>query len=169
MKTIKTFLVLAIVAVSFGSLQAQDYNKAVGVKLGYGLLGSYKQFLNESSAFEVFGGFRWSGIAVGGFYQIHKDIESVEGLRWFYGGGASFSTWDYGGIYSSNYSELALLLDIGLEYTFDDLPLNISADYAPGFVVFDTYDNDLFGGSLNRFRGGYGALTVRYILGGGSL
>jgi hypothetical protein len=30
--------------------QAQDYNSAVGGKLGYGLIASYKKFLNESSA-----------------------------------------------------------------------------------------------------------------------
>ena len=34
------------------SVQAQDYKSAVGAKLGYGLIGSYKTFLNESAALD---------------------------------------------------------------------------------------------------------------------
>jgi hypothetical protein len=140
-------------------IHAQDYKSSIGGKLGYGLVASYKTFLNEKNAVELFGGLRWGGFVAGAFYQIHKDIPSVENLRWFIGGGGSFSTWSFVG---SGYTEVTAHFDIGLEYTFEDLPLNVSVDYAPGFVLVDTYD---FGGSYNRFRGGYGALTVRYILG----
>lgn len=154
-KLIFTFcLAMALAGVS----SAQDYKSAIGGKLGYGLVASYKTFLNEKNAIELFGGLRWGGLAAGGFYQIHKDIPSVDNLRWFLGGGASFSTWSFVG---SGYTELTAHFDIGLEYTFEDMPLNVSVDYAPGFVIVDTWD---FTGSYNRFRGGYGALTVRYIL-----
>jgi hypothetical protein len=151
---ITCFLAMAIAGIT----NAQDYKSAVGGKLGYGLVASYKTFLNEKNAIELFGGLRWGGLAAGGFYQIHKDIPSVDNLRWFLGGGASFSTWSFVG---SGYTELTAHFDIGLEYTFEDMPLNVSVDYAPGFVLVDTWD---FAGTYNRFRGGYGALTVRYIL-----
>ncbi|HPN72242.1 MAG TPA: hypothetical protein PLZ32_22110 [Saprospiraceae bacterium] len=143
------------------SLQAQDYKSSIGAKLGYGLIGSYKTFLSESSAVELFGGIRWGGFALGGFYQIHKDIESVDNLRWFLGGGATFTTWSYGFGSLGSYSEVGAHFDLGLEYTFPDLPLNVSVDWAPGFVLVDTYD---FTDSYNRLRFGYGALTARYIL-----
>ncbi|HMP31537.1 MAG TPA: hypothetical protein PKD85_18185 [Saprospiraceae bacterium] len=152
---------ITLFAVTF--MTAQDYKSSVGGKLGYGLVGSYKTFLNEKSAVELFGGLRGfgGGLVVGGFYQIHKDIPTIDNLRWFIGGGASFSTWTF--IAGSGYTEITGHFDIGLEYTFDDLPLNISVDYAPGVVLVDTYK---YSGSYGRFRGGYGALTVRYILDG---
>ena len=37
---------------SLNSLKAQDYKSAIGAKLGYGLMGSYKTFLNEKAALD---------------------------------------------------------------------------------------------------------------------
>jgi hypothetical protein len=145
-------------------VNAQDYKSAIGGKLGYGLVASYKTFMSENNAIELFGGLRWGGLVAGAFYQKHKDIDNVENLRWFLGGGATATTWTFGTL-DAGYIELAAHFDIGLEYTFTDMPLNVSVDYAPGIVLYDTWD---FTGSYNRFRGGYGSLTVRYVLGSGS-
>jgi hypothetical protein len=163
-KSIITTL-FALLILFVNQADAQDYKSAVGGKLGYGLIASYKTFMSEKNAIELFGGIRWGGLAAGGFYQIHKDIESVDNLRWFLGGGATATTWTFGGITSNNYFEIAAHFNIGLEYTFDDMPLNISVDYAPGIVLYDTWD---FTGTYNRFRGGYGTVTARYILNRGS-
>ena len=143
------------------SVQAQDYKSAVGAKLGYGLIGSYKTFLNESAALYIFGGIRWGGIAAGAYYLKHKPISSVERLTWYWGFGGSFTTWDYGIAGLDNYYEVGVSGVLGLDYSFDDIPLNLSVDWAPTFVLLDSWDST---GSYNRFRGGYGALTARYIL-----
>lgn len=152
-----TFLAFIMIAMCTNDVKAQNYDSAVGAKLGYGLMGSYKKFITEKSAVELFGGFGfWGGLTVGGFYQIHKDIESVDNLQWYIGGGAIAGT----GYYSSGF-ELSAHFDLGLDYAFDDLPINVSLDWAPGFIILDSYD-DFYNPS--RFRGSYGALTVRYIL-----
>jgi hypothetical protein len=104
-------------------------------------------------------GIRWGGIAAGAYYLNHKPISSVDRLTWYWGFGGSYTTWDFG--VSDNYYELGVSGVLGLDYSFDDIPLNISLDWAPTFVVLDSWD---FTGSYNRFRGGYGALTARYIL-----
>lgn len=67
----------------------------------------------------------------------------------------------YGGALGlNNWFEVGVSGNIGLDYTFNDIPLNLSVDYVPTIVVFD---NDEFD-RISRFRGGYGALTARYIL-----
>jgi hypothetical protein len=142
-------------------VQAQSYNHAIGAKLGYGLVGSYKKFLNDANAIELIGGVRWGGdFIAGGFFQIHKDLESVDNLQWFYGGGGAFAIRTYNLL--DNYREASIHLNLGLEYTFEEFPIVLSLDYAPGFVVYDSYD---FNDTFNRLRG-LGSLTARYIIGG---
>jgi len=157
----KIFSALMVMLLFAGISQAQDYKSAIGGKLGYGLIASYKTFLNESTAIDVFGGIRWGGIAAGAYYLKHKPISSVERLQWYWGFGGSFTTWDYGYANYDSYYELGISGVLGLDYSFDDLPLNLSVDWAPTVVVADSYDYPI---SLGRFRGGYGAFTVRYIL-----
>jgi len=157
----KVITILFMCFMIAGGLQAQDYKNAIGAKLGYGLVGSYKHFLNEKAAVDVFGGIRWGGLAAGAYYLIHKPISSVENLTWYWGGGLSFTTWNYGYVGYSSYFELGLSGVLGLDYTFKDYPINLSVDWAPTIVLLDSYD---YPGSYNRFRGGYGALSARYIL-----
>lgn len=158
-KVLSTLVMLFMLA---AVSQAQDYKSAIGGKVGYGLIASYKTFLNEKSAVDIFGGLRWGGLAAGAYYLNHTPITSVDKLTWYWGFGGSFTTWDYGVAGFDNYYELGLSGVLGLEYTFDELPLNVSLDWAPTIVIADSYDNSL--ASLSRFRSGYGALSVRYIL-----
>ena len=167
MKRFYAILFFAIVMTLGYSVSAQDYKSAVGGRLGYGLLGTYKSFINDDLAYEVSAGLRWSGLAGGLFIQKHADLEfeDVENLRWFVGGGATITTWNYGAVINnSNYYELAIHANLGIEYTFEDMPIVVGLDYAPGIVILDSWD---FIGSYNRVRLGYGSLFARYILGGG--
>ena len=47
MKTLKTLVTALFVVAFLGSAGAQDYKSAIGAKLGYGLIASYKTFLNK--------------------------------------------------------------------------------------------------------------------------
>jgi hypothetical protein len=159
MKT-KIYLVLLFFVFLIGTNTAQDYKNAIGAKLGYGLIASYKTFLNERSALDIFGGFRWGGLAAGAYYLNHTPINNVERLSWYWGFGGSFTTWNYG-IGSVSYYELGASGVLGLEYNFDEIPLNLSVDWAPTFVLANNWGENW---GLGRFRSGYGALTARYIL-----
>lgn len=154
--------IFLVCGVFTSSLQAQNYESAIGAKLGYGLIASYKKFLNEKAAIDLFGGLRWGGLAAGAYYELHYDIASVDRLQWYWGGGASFTTWTYNSLgINDGYYELGVSGVLGLDYSFDNIPLNLSVDWAPTFVVFDSWD---YTGTYNRFRSGYGAFTARYIL-----
>jgi len=161
MKKITLLLFLAFAIFFSSNIKAQEYKSAVGIKLGYGLVGTYKKFLNEKAAIDVFGGIRWGGFAGGAYYLMHNEIPSVDKLYWYWGGGASFTTRSYGAGLDSYY-EVGISAVLGLDYSFDEFPLNVSVDWAPTFVVLDSWD---YVGTYNRFRGGYGALSARYILG----
>lgn len=157
------FLFAFLGAVLFSNaIQAQEYNSAIGLRLGYPLSVSYKKFLNESNALELFAGFRgytgYSWVNVGAAYQVHKPINGVDGLQWYFGGGASAFFFNYNNGFGGDAGAfgLGIMGNLGLDYKFANAPINVSADWMPTFFIGNGY--------LTGFGGGYGALAVRYTL-----
>lgn len=97
---------------------------------------------------------------------FHKDIEGVDGLKWYVGAGAQFrfssyyiryEYWDYNGHYhleDDKVTDIGLGVDgvIGLEYTFEDLPLSIGLDANLYLEIVDRPFYPL----------GQGGLSIRY-------
>jgi hypothetical protein len=160
MKKTNLILAFALCLAAATQLSAQQgYKSSVGARLGVPLSLSYKQFISEPGAVEVFGGFKsYSGygwINVGAMYEHHNSIASVDGLAWYFGGGASAYFWNFDFTTDSKTTSFALLGCVGLDYKFANVPVNLSADWVPGFF-FNSY--------TKGFGGGYGALAVRYVL-----
>lgn len=137
-----------------------------GLRLGYPWAASFKTFISESSALEVYAGYRgWSfynWFSVNGAYQIHRPFPNVENLQWYFGGGAGVYFWNYDtGFLDDNSSDVSFSVQgyLGLDYTFEDLPINLSIDWVP--TIFLNGYGDTFGP-------GYGNLAARYVLGGGA-
>lgn len=141
--------------------QAQTYTSAIGLRLGYPTSVSYKHFISTQGALEGFAGFRgfssYRWVNIGGLYQHHLDIAEVDGLNWYFGGGASvfFYSYDTGFADAEGSTGIGILGTIGLDYKFDDAPINLSLDWVPVLFV---------NGFGSGFSGGYGALSVRYVL-----
>ena len=158
----KIFFACSFLFVLALSANAQSYKSAIGARLGYPLSASYKTFLNENGAVEVFAGFRsytgYSWFNVGGTYQHHKPFPNVENLNWYFGGGASAFFWRFDNGFlndDSGNTSVGILGTLGLDYKFANAPVNLSVDWMPVFFV---------NGYGNGFGGGYGALSVRYVL-----
>lgn len=158
----KAPMLVTLFVLFFGSIgQAQTYQKAIGARLGYPLSLSYKTFLNESNAIEVFAGtrgfsgYRW--ISLSGAYQIHKPLSAAktDGLNFYYGAGASAYIWSFD--VESDESSISLGLQgyLGLDYSLKNSPINITVDWIPTLFI---------GGFGAGFGAGYGSLGVRYIL-----
>jgi len=156
------FSMLFVLAIS-SQLKAQDYKSAIGLRFGYPLSISYKTFLTESNALELYAGFRsYSGVygyfSVGGLYEIHKPITSVEGLSWYYGGGLSvqFFTYDDSYYFNDDNGTVGVGLSgvLGLDYKFADAPFNLSLDFMPT-IRFGGWDSGYYS---------WGALGARYVL-----
>ena len=116
-----------ILLIAFTS-NAQVYKTAVGLRLGpntpavsAGITGKY--FLNEKAAVEAILGVN-NGLSICGLYEIHFPINAVKNLQWFAGAGAYVS-------FRSGSSNLGAAGIIGLDYKFEEIPLNISLDWKP--------------------------------------
>ena len=146
------FLVLIIFLGGMITSQAQNYDSAIGLRLGYPNSVTYKKFISETNAIELYGGIRRfdgsSLINFNGAYQIHTPIEAVDNLLWYYGAGAGVGL-------GSGFTSISLSGYIGLDYKFDKLPISLSVDYVPTYFL---------GSSDLNFQVGYGNLAVRYIL-----
>lgn len=147
-------LVSALVTTTAG---AQDYRTGIGLRAGlpYGL--TVKHFLNQSNAVEGILASRWGGFVVTGLYEKEYWTGEYPGLNWFWGAGAHIGFWDAG--YNPNinatYTGSVIGIDaiIGLEYTFDDIPLNLSLDVLPSLNLIGSTG----WGGIN------GAISIRYV------
>lgn len=166
---LRLLVILVLIIGGVSSVEAQNYRTAAGLRAGYPISITFKHFLNETSAVELFASYRnntarfvgvnygWSWIGIGGSYLFHAPLEGIDGLTYFYGGGASVQFYTYDGPYYEDEDNISIGVHgkIGLDYGFDDIPLNVSLDWAPTIYI---------GGYSNGFGAGYGALSVRYIL-----
>jgi hypothetical protein len=160
----KIILLFGFLGLLFSTqVEGQTYDNAVGLRAAWGIGGTFKHFFNESAAGEVivnyrsFGsvGFKWNFFRITGLYEVHKDLSEVlDGLQWYYGGGAFFQTWggDYVGFIDGENTYIGISGVIGLDYAFTDIPLNISVDWIPSIA--------LVGGG--GFVGESGGVAVRY-------
>ena len=130
---------------------SDSYKTAVGVKFYPGSL-TIKHFINANTALEGIAYF-YNGVRVTGLYEIHGNINDVNGLRWYVGPGAHV------GFYNTKYgggSSIGIDGVLGLDYKFKGAPLNVSLDWQPSFEFGNNYGNG--------FTGNWGGLAIRYTL-----
>lgn len=157
----KIIIISLILFAFFYKSNAQDYNTAVGIRGGTSQGISVKHFLSYETAIEGIVSTRWRGLMLIGLYEFEKQAFNVYGLKWFYGGGAhagffNDSNYDLPWADNENYGNYAVLgVDgiIGLEYTFIDVPINISVDYKPQMNFF----------GYTGLWGDAGAISIRYV------
>ena len=147
-----TFIfILVLSAFSFAQNRGDDsYRTAIGAKFFPGAI-SFKQRISGNNYFEGLA-YSWRGTRFTGLYELHYDIGGLDGLKWYVGPGAHISFYsekNYGGA-----SYIGLDGVLGLDYKIGKAPLNLSIDWQPSFD-FRSYD---------AFNGGFGGLSVRYII-----
>ena len=127
------------------SSHAQD--KAIGLKIGNGLSVSGQMKLGGDHRVEAnigqLAGFGSFGVS--GYYQVCKPLDQLfSGCKWFYGIGAD--------VYSASDLNLGVGGQVGLEYVFPEIPLQLTLDLVPTI-------NILGGFGLQ----GHGGVGVRYV------
>jgi hypothetical protein len=137
----------------------QDYTTALGVKVwgdGGGI--SIKHFVRDYRAVEGIGYFWNRGARITGLYEFHYDFPDAPGLKWYVGPGAHIGFYNdryydshyYNGDGSGSYVGIDGVL--GLDYKFDQVPINLSLDWQPSFEF----------GDHRGFVGSWGGLGIRY-------
>ncbi|MBC7902873.1 MAG: hypothetical protein H7Y27_05600 [Gemmatimonadaceae bacterium] len=105
-----------------------DYKLGLGIRLSnqtptLSNAVSAKYFSNNGNAIEGLLSFG-SHFGIGGLYEVHKPLNAIAGLKWYYGAGA------YIGFGSGN-TYTGPTGVIGLDYKFEKIPLNLSLDWKP--------------------------------------
>lgn len=117
-----------------------SYKAALGLKFIYGVALTGKVFIKENSALE--GILRYNGagglgsnIAFTGLYEYHAPIKGVDGLRWYVGGGGHVNYFSWKDSDVDAVTTFGVAGIVGLEYKFANLPLAISADWQPAYII----------------------------------
>ena len=137
--------------------QAQDYNKAIGLRLGTYVGASFTTSTSDYRSIELIAGItreaNQTDYIFGGFYKFHLVISSdIPTLNWFSGVGALLLLVEDGNNNKINIAPGAL---VGLEYTLEHTPVNFFIDVSPYFNV--TTKND------SKFNI-HASLGVRYVI-----
>lgn len=170
------FLFIAAASISYAAnaQDGSDYKRGIGLRVGGGyydiVAASFKTFITEPGAIELNLGFRpntyYSSVnqfhlSFSASYQHHFPIGSVEGLRWFVGGGlTAYNTFsndkDYSGF------GLGVFPTGGVDYKFGNIPLNVSADFRPTIAIVrpDYYGSGFY--NYSRFYAGNAGISARY-------
>jgi hypothetical protein len=158
---IKALLITVLLSGLFSTGKAQDYETAVGVRLGFAQSLSIKHFVGSDLAIEgLLGRYYYGGFNLAILGELHREQAfGADGLWWYYGGGGHLGS--YGWTNNNprwkdqyNGNRLVIGLDgiLGLEYNIKEIPFNVSLDFKPTF--------DLIGW---QGYGNGGAFSIRYI------
>ncbi|MCH2224264.1 MAG: hypothetical protein MK066_05790 [Crocinitomicaceae bacterium] len=153
-------ILISILLCSFSTAYAQQYKTAIGVKGAWSNLDvavadfSVKHFFDSPNALEInFGGRRsMSWIQV--MYAHNTSLG--KGVDWYWALGGDVGVWRKNYIHLNNgnqYRGFWLGLDgsLGLEYTFEAFPINVSLDFGPTIRTIPYIDIGVMSGFSCRF------------------
>ncbi len=136
---------------------SSEYKTALGAKIYPGAI-TIKSFIGDNKAVEGLGYFFVYGFRLTGLYEIHGNINGVDGLKWYVGPGAHIGAWNdnWKKTYPSRADGVNIGVDgvLGLDYKITGAPINLSIDWQPSFNIV----------GYNYFEGGWGGLAIRYTL-----
>lgn len=152
MRSITLCLVLLALGGLFNRLSAQDYKVAVGIRFStadptISNAVSIKYFMDETNALEGLVSFG-NRFGLGGLYERHQLIGGTPAFTWFWGAGG-YVGWQ------NKQTFLGPMGAIGLDYKFQNAPVNLSIDWKP---ELDLVPN------INFVPDAFG-VTVRYTFG----
>ncbi len=122
--------ILVIAAVLGLAVVASAQPRALGVRVGWGGELSYQHTLGAENFLEVDAGWGANAISVGAAYDFQI---APLGPFGFYAGPAAH-VW-LGGSEEQNNLVLGVGAQLGLEYMFDGIPLQLSLDWKPLFTL----------------------------------
>lgn len=137
MKRILFVLSIAAGLLTAGKANAQDYRFALGVRLSNStptlnnsITGKY--FVTDRSAVEGIVSFG-SRFGMGALLEIHKPFNNIPQLKWMYGAGAFVG-------FENDDTYLGPTGILGLDYKFENVPINLSLDWKPELNIIPDID-----------------------------
>jgi hypothetical protein len=143
-KILKTVILSIILLLCTSQLlTAQDYNKAIGLRLGTYVGASFTAYTSEHKSVEAIAGItrqaNQTDYLFGAFYKYHFVVSSdIPTLNWFSGVGAFLFLEEES---SSNKLNVAPSAVIGMEYTLEHTPVNFFIDVSPHWNITTNTDS----------------------------
>lgn len=137
MKKISFVIIVAFFIFLGNTASAQEYKTGLGVRLSSASAMvnnslSIKHFISEKTAIEGLLSFG-DPLALGALVEFHKPL-AESGLTYFYGAGgyiAFVKTYNTNTQKTSSDPNFGAMGIVGLDYKFNNIPLNISLDWKP--------------------------------------
>ena len=152
---VTSFLFIAATLSAQQMALGSEYKTAVGFKFYPGAI-TVKSFVKQDVALEGLASFWSYGTRFTGLYEFYKDINGVDGLKWYVGPGAHLGFWNnnWTDKYPKREGGIMIGVDgvIGLDYKIKGAPIDLSLDWQPS-LNFVGY---------NYFEGGWGGIGIRY-------
>ncbi len=155
MKNIVFVMILSVCMWGDAFGQLTGYRTAAGIRIGNSSGITGKMGLGGKLALEGALTTRWDGVNLTVLAEVANPIADTQGLGWYLGGGAHVGYWDDPEDPEKN-NRFFIGVDgiVGMEYTFSDIPLNLSLDWKPMFNIL----------SSTYFAWDEFALSVRYVI-----
>ncbi len=154
------FMVLLLTGV-LGRLNAQElYKNAIGLRLNGGAGITVRHYLDGQKSLEGILYTRWHGMNVCGLLQANYPVFTEPGFRFYMGAGGHIGAWDtyYSPWWDEDKHHTRFIAgvdgQIGLEYKFQEIPLNLSIDWKPAINII---------GHANFWADDF-AVSVRYVI-----
>lgn len=160
-KLLPIYIIILLIFNNSQDIFAQHaYKTALGLRLNGGAGISVRHFIKENQSIEGILYTRWRGLNVTGLYTVNYSVFEEPGFNFFIGGGGHIGFWDrdHNPWWDENkrYNDTRMVVgidgQIGLEYTFNEIPLNLAIDWKPAFNII----------GISNFWVGDAALSVRY-------
>ena len=154
----KKLIIIAVLLFAILTLSnAQDYNTGIGIRGGLYNGLTIKHFLSQKSAAEFLLDTKDRGFAITGLYEIHANAFDTPRLNWYYGIGGHVGFWNGDNVSwasdSDSYTVIGVDGILGIEYNFEEIPINISLDWKPAFNLI----------GYSGFWADGGGFSIRYI------
>jgi hypothetical protein len=154
----RTIIIVLFLLITSQFISAQDYKTSLGLRAGYPYWGlTIKHFLSENHAIEGIMASNYGGLVITGLYENEHWTGQYPALNWYWGFGAHVGFWDAGAnkYVESTYTGSVIGIDgvLGLEYTFDEIPLNLAFDIQPTVNLIGS----------PGWGGIWGGISIRYV------
>jgi hypothetical protein len=149
----KTIFILLLTAILSLTSYAQEYKTSLGARVGfpYGL--TIRHFFDKKNAIEGILASQWQGFVAIALLENEHWTGFYPGLNWYWGAGVHAGFWDSNPYVNTTRSVIGIDGVFGLEYTFDEIPLNLSLDLMPSFNLIGS----------TGWNGINAAISVRYV------
>ncbi len=136
-----------------------DYKLSVGARTGLANGITLKTFVTEPTSLEFLLTTRWQVYKFTALFERNQDVFGTELFNFYYGLGGHVGYWEGSEdhpLFDDAEAHTIIGIDgiIGLEYTFEPIPFNLSLDWKPAFNI--VANDDFWADEL--------ALSIRFII-----